>query len=490
MEIKELPNLFFKNLGLRQTVIKNTFWLTVSEVIFRLSQFLLIIYSIGILGATEFGKFAFAFAFVSLFAFFSDFGLSDIATREFSQDKRKEKEYSSVLGLKIILTIGSLILVIAGSFFVTSDIIIKKVIWILALSALVYNFSFIILAFFRARQQMEYEAGAKIIQALIMAGIVIFVLFNFPSIENMGWGYLIANLTACVLLLIFFNFYIQPLKLSFNKAIFRKFFLFSQFLGFATIFNAIILNIDSVIMGHLGQVTENGWYSAARTIVNLIYVVATLVWMSFYPALSSLFKKSKEKFQKVWNYYMESMIILAVPLVVGCLTLAPRIFNFIYGQGFSPSVPSFKILIFAAGISFIYNPYIIILFVSDQQKKYLWTYSIAALINVIANIILIPRYSFYGASITMVITSIIILFLGVEFSRRMSYISLFNIRLLKIAIIVILSGLIMLLAIRQPVIYHLNVVFSVVAGIVSYFTALFIFYKFLYKLNWLSNDNF
>ena len=490
IKIKNLPALFLKNLGLRQTVIKNTFWLAVSEAIFRLSQFLLIIYSIRILGATEFGKFTFALSFVAIFATISDFGLSDIATRELSQDKKNEKEYSGILSLKILLSVASLILITIGSFFIASDIIIKKIIWILGFSVIINNFFFIICAFFRARQQMEYEAGAKIIQSLIMVCIVIFVLFNFPLIENVSWGYLIANLASFILLLLFFHFYIQPLKLSFDKNLLRKFFRFSQPLGFSAIFVVIILNIDSVMMGRLGQITENGWYSAVRAIVNLTFVLATLIWVSFYPVLSHFFKESKEKFQRVWNYYMESMIILAIPLVMGGLFLAPKIVDFIYGQKFSPSVPAFQILIFAAGINFVYNPYIIMLFVSNQQKKYLWISFIAAIIDVITNIILIPRYSFYGASIAMLITSIFILLSGIEFSRRITHISLFNIRLLKITIMVIFSGLIMLFAISQSMIYHLNVVFSVIAGMLFYFTVLFIFYKFLYKLNWLSNEKF
>jgi len=488
MEIKKkIKSLLFGNATTKQTIIKNTLWLAISEGILRFSQFLLIIYTIRILGVTEFGKFIFALSFVTIFAVLAEFGLSDIATRELSQDKKIEKQYSDIFSLKIILTIGALILMLIGSFFITSDTVIKRVIWVLSFSVLVGNFSYIIYAFFRARQRMEYEAGAKIVQALITIGIVVFILFNFPSIQNISWGYLISNLLALASLLLFFNFFIQPIKLSFNKTILQKFFLFSQPLGLAAIFIVIILNIDSVIMGRLGQITENGWYGAARTVVNLIIVLATLVWMSFYPALSRLFKESKEKFQKAWNYYMESMIILAVPLVIGGLILAPKIIDFIYGQRFSPSVLAFQILIFSAGIGFIYNPYLIMLFVSNQQKKYLWINLIAAAINTAANIILIPFYSFYGASIAMVITSIFILILGIEFSRRLAHISLFNKKLLKTTIIVALSGLIMLIIINQPIVYNLNVFSSIFMGVLFYSASLFVLYKFSYKLNWLSN---
>jgi len=75
------------NLGEKQTIAKNTFWLGVAEGITRFLKLFLIIYVARILGATEYGKFTFALAFVSLFAIFSDFGISTITTREIARDK-------------------------------------------------------------------------------------------------------------------------------------------------------------------------------------------------------------------------------------------------------------------------------------------------------------------------------------------------------------------------------------------------------------------
>lgn len=482
-----IKSLLLKNISTKQTFLKNVFWLAISEGILRLSQFLLLIYTIKILGVTEFGKFTFALSFVTIFAVLAEFGLSDITTRELSQDKKIEKQYPDILSLKIILTIAVLILMLIGSFFVTSDVVIKKVIWILSFSILIGNFSYIIYAFFRARQQMEYEASAKIIQALITTGMVFFVLFHFPSVQSISLGYLLANLFVLIFLLLFFNFFIQPIRLGFDQNVFRKFFLFSRPLGLASIFIVVVLNIDSVIMGRLGQIAENGWYSATRAIINLASVLATLIWISFYPILSKLFTEAKEKFQKVWNYYMQSMIALAVPLVAGSLVLAPRIIDFIYGQKFDSSILAFQILIFASGISFIYNPYLIMLFVANKQKKYLQVYLIAAIANVATNIILIPRYSLYGASISMVITSIIIFLLGIKFSRKLVYIPFFDKKLFKTIFAVVFSSLVMLIVIKQPVVYNLNILLSISVATLSYLFVLFIFWKLLKKSDLLVN---
>ena len=483
MNFKPLKTFFFDNVGVKQTVFKNTFWLTTAEIITRLLQIILVIYITRILGATEYGKFSFALSFVSMFVVLSDFGLSDITTRELAKDKKGEEEYSDILSFKIILSVATLFVMAVGSFLITPDLVIRKVIIILSFFVLISNFFSIIYAFLRARQKMEYEAGAKIIQSLVTFFAVLYALFRFPSIENVSLGYLISNLIVLVIILLIFYFYIQPIKLGFSIEKYKKFFKYSYSLGLASIFGSVFVNVDSVIMGYLGQNIENGWYGAAGRVINLTVIPSSLILMSFYPVLSKLFKESKEKLQKVWDFYMESMIVLAVPITIGGFILSSKIIDFVYGAGFSPAASAFQILIFTTGIGFIYSPYIMMLVVSDQQKRYLWINLIAALANIVANIILIPLYSFYGASVAKIISTVIIFILGIEYFRRFVSINVFNHNLVKILFISVMSSLIMFVAICLPIVYNLDIIIVIILGTIIYCVCLSGFYKFLFKLN-------
>lgn len=115
--ISEIKTLFFENIGVKQTILKNTFWLAVASGVSKFLKLILFIYVARILGATEYGKFTFALAFVTLFVVFSDFGLSSIVTRELSREKEKEKEFSAILSLKFILGFGTFGLIFIASFF-------------------------------------------------------------------------------------------------------------------------------------------------------------------------------------------------------------------------------------------------------------------------------------------------------------------------------------------------------------------------------------
>lgn len=483
MKAVNFQNLFLKNIGVRQTVLKNAFWLAFAEVFSRFLEFILIIYIIRALGAVDFGTFSFAFAFVSLFSIASDFGLSDIATRELSQDEEAEREYSAIFSLRLILGAAVFVLILFFSFFVTKEFPLRFIIWILGGYALINEFFSIIYAFLRARQKMEYEFGIKVIRAMAMVVIIFFVLFRISSIRNICYGYLLSNLAVLIFVLFIFHFKIQPLKFDFDKKIWNKFLRISWPLGAAAIFGAIFVSIDLVIMGFFSQIAQAGFYNASKKIIVITTIPAMLIYMSFFPALSKFFKESKEKFHKMWDYYMKLMIILALPAVAGGWAFASRIIDLAYGRQFSPSIAVFQILIFMAGINFVYNPYVLVLIVSGQQKKYLLVNLIGAVVNVCLNLVLIPRYNFYGAAVSAVVTYIILFFLAIKFSRKIYPVLSFGPELLKISAIAVISSLAMLAVILQPLIYNLNVVFSIAIGILIYFLFSFFLAKNIFRIS-------
>jgi len=471
----DVKSLLFSNLTLKQTIFKNTFWLVVGEGITHFLKFILIIYVARILGATEYGKFTFALSFVSFFIFFSDFGLSQIVIREFAEEKEKQKEYPAILSLKILLGLATLILMLICSFLITPDSAIQKVIWILAVFAIVNNFSEIAFAFLRARQQMEYEALAKIFHAILVTSIGFFAILNFPSVGNLSYSYLFASTIALIFILIFFHFRVQPLSLSFNKTIWQKFLRLSWPLGLTAIFGSILINIDSVMMGYFGQITQTGWYNAAYKIILMTLIPMNLISQSFYPALSIAFRESKEKLQRIFNYHMEIMILLSLPLVVGGIVLAPKIIDFIYNPSYIPSFLAFQILIITAGVMFLGSPFSLLLIISNQQKKALWTAAIATLVNVILNLILIPKFSLYGAAFVTIITNLLGFFLLFKFTTKFTSIQPINLKLLSSFIGAGLSSILMYFVITQPIIYYLNVILSILIGTGIYLISFFIY---------------
>ena len=475
----DIKEFLFNNKSVRQTIFKNVFWLSLAEGVSRLLTFVLFIYIARILGATEYGKFTFALAFVYLLSIFSDLGISQITTREFSREKEMEKDYPAILSLKFFLILGTLILVLISSFFTISDPVIKKIIWILALYVFGGSFAQIIYAFLAARQRMEYEAWSKILQTFLFVAFGSLVIFIFPSAENLALGYLVATLIFLSLLLLFFHFKVYKLKFAFSPAIWQKFLNMSWPLALSALFVTIYSEIDSVMMGYLGQITQTGWYNAAYRITGFTLIPMALFSQSFFPVLSKAFKESKEKLQNIWNYQMKAMIILAIPIMTGGIFLSRKIIYFVYNPEYTPSILVFQILIIMAGIIFLSSPFNGVLIASNQQKKIFWVTMAGAFANIILNLILIPKFSLYGAAVATVITQFLVFLLLIQLTLKLNIISFFNLKILLTLIGAGISSGIMYFIITRPQIYHLHVIFSVLIGIIVYFLILFCFFSFL-----------
>lgn len=470
---------FFENLGVKQIIFKNTFWLVLAEAINKILRFIFIIYVVRILGATEYGKFTFALAFISLFGVFSDLGISQIFTREVAKEEVKKEELPKFFSLKLFLSLINLFLIFIGSFFITQSPDVQKIIWILAFLSALQGFSTIIFAFFNAKQKMEYQAWGKILETVFLVAFGFFVIFHFPSAENLSYVYLASVFFSLVFISLLFNFKVSPIRFSFDFLMWKKYLSLSWPLAFGGLIASLCANIDSAMMGYWSQITQIGFYNAAQRIVTTSVIPTNLIAISFFPILSQFFTQAKEKLQHIWNYYSRAVIFFALPIIVGGVFLGPKIIHFAYGGDFNPAILAFQILIVSGGMAMLSGPLNQILFIANQQKKTFFVTLLSAIINTSLNFILIPKYSLYGAAFTTLVASLVGFFLLFWLTSKLTPIKALNRELFLDVLISIFSSLLMYIIISQPKIYNLYVVLTILIGALVYSVAFLLLKKVL-----------
>ncbi|MBU3964301.1 flippase [Patescibacteria group bacterium] len=471
-----VKKFLFENTGIKQTIIKNTFWLTIAETISRFLRLFLIIYAARILGVIEYGKFTFALAFISFFIIFSDLGISPLVTREISQNKENGKEFSAIVSLKVALGMIAFVLAIVASFFITQDLAIRSIIWILAFFMIFDSFAELFYGFLRARQKMEYEAIVKIAYAIVFAAIGFFVIFKFPSAQNLGLGYSLASFLALAGLLVSFHLIIARIKFVFDKNVWKKFLILSWPLALAGIFSTIYSQIDSVMMGYWGYIAQTGWYNAAYRIVGAALIPGAMVAMSFVPVLNVAYKESKERLSKIYKGFIEAMFFLSVPILIGGIVLAPKIINWLYGESYLPASFALQILMAIVAATFLIYPLGAILLVFNFQKNAFWITVAGGIVNIFLNLILIPKFDLYGAALATLITYIMLLALMFIFVDRCIHIRWLDFNGLINLLGMVLAGIIMYFVLKLSVINNLHVVFAILVGAGVYLSA-FLIYK-------------
>ncbi|MBU1177795.1 flippase [Patescibacteria group bacterium] len=424
------------------------------------------------LGQKGFGEYTTIIAFLSVFATMADLGLYMVVTREISKDGADEKKIvSNALAIKLTAAIGILIIT---PFIALLFPYSHTVVFGIAIGA--FSFLFILLnqtliGIFQKHFRMDKVALAEI------AGRVIWLLGVLLTIK-FGWGLLV--MISFVALSNFVNFLIifiaarrfVKVGLQFDFAFWKKLMIIAAPLALSVVFTLIHFKVDTIFLSILKPAEDVGIYGAAYKILEGLITFAAIFSGILMPIMSRNAFKDREKFAKVYRKGFDIISIMVIPLVVGVLLFAKPIIIFISGENFSASGPILQILILAVGAIFFAHLFGGAIVALNQQKKMMWAYLFAAVIAIILNLLLIPKFTYYGAAWTTFITETLVAIITVTAVYKVSKIAP---QLKVFGKATLAAGVMALVAFCLP---NWHVLISIAIVTVVYFVCLFLFRGF------------
>jgi len=405
-----IKSLLFENRSIKQTILKNTFWLMLSEGISKGLIFFLTVWIARYLGTEGFGVFSFVFAFVALFAILADFGLSTLTIREVAKDKSLVRKYiDNITIIKLILgliTFG-LILIIVQFLGKTPEV--KTLVYLAGICIIIQSFTQFFQSIFRAFEKMQYEALSKIIYSLLLFSIAGFILWQNLGIKLLLSSYIIAALLALIFTVILvrkkFTRFWGKIDFGFWKRLSKE--TYPLFLAGVSI--SLYSYIDIFMLSLMKDDTAVGLYSASCKIVTFFLMLAGILMATIFPIISKQFILSAKVFKNIINKLIQFMTIIGLPLSIGGTLFGTKIINVFYGENYNNAILSFQILSWLIFITYITLPYINALIASNKQKVYMLGTGLATLVNIILNALLIPKYSLNGAAIAIILAALILL---------------------------------------------------------------------------------
>lgn len=460
-----------------QRIAKNTAVLLIANIVSKILGFFYIMYAARYLGASGFGVLSFALAFAGIFGVLADIGLQPLTIREVARDKLLTHKYlKNVAFIKILLSIGTFGLMILTINLLGYPEQTVKVVCFIGVYVILVSFSEMLNSIFQAFERMEFVSVGQILKnLLLLCGVLFAVKMGFSvvgiasiyiitSIIVIIYGYVILNWKALGASYKWIPWDIE-IDWGFWKSIIKKALPF----GLSAIFVMIYFWIDSVMLSLMKGDEVVGWYNASyRLVLVLMFIPVSLV-SAIFPVVSKYYKTSQEALVSVYRKAFKYLFILGLPIGVGTTFLADRIISLIYGASYGPSTGALQILIWAGVLLFLTTLFGTVLASIDRQDLGMWAVGICAIANVVMNLLLIPKFSYTGASIATVITE------GIGFILQFYFISkyLYRIRLSQKSIIPILASLVMLLAIF--LLRELNLATIIAIAIVVYFGIICLF---------------
>lgn len=466
MNFPNIKSFLFENHTLKQTIIKNAFWLTFAEVAVKIISFFLFIWFARYFGPEDYGKLTFALSFVALFAFFVDFGFSTVVSREIAKDDSKTSQYvSSVLIIESILGVLTFLAMVLLTLFLKRDPITVWLIYVLGISTILDSITLFLQAVFCGKERMEYVAASKIIQGLVSLGIIFFLIFSKKiGLVGVGYAYITASLISMLSALFMVRMNGTSFSIKIDIAFWKKVLKESWPIGLISFSALIFQSFDSIIIGITRTSQEVGLYNASSRVVFGTYFVLGILFSIFLPPISRAFKNNDSNLSSIVRKYALFIFGFGLPLGVGGFIVSEELIGLLYGSAYSGSVLPFKILslslilIFAAG----FYGHCLIFF--NKQKLFLKANLIGLTVNLFLNIVLIPKFGIVGASIVAVITQMCILLISYLEFRKMTQFKILDI-LLLLSGSSFLMGLFVIILIK---IFYFGVIASILGGVLFY----------------------
>lgn len=381
--------------------MSNTGWLFGDHAVRMAVGLFVSIWMARYLGPGEFGLFSYALAFVALFASVAGLGLNNIVVRDLVRD---QKGTGATLGTTFVLQfVGGLLAfflaALAISFARPDDGLAKLVVVVLGF-AMVFKSADVVKFWFESQVQSKYSVWVENGAYLFFSGIKVALILTQASLMAFVWTVLAeAVLVAAGLLAVYVwrggNMGVWSASRQRAKSLLAD----SWPLVLSGLAVMVYMRIDQIMLGQMLGDEAVGVYSAAVRISEAWYFVPTAIAASVFPAIVEAKKQSEalyiQRLQKL-NDMMTWLTVLAAILVT---VLADWLIAMLYGHGFQGAGSVLALHVWTGlfvSMGVVSGRWYLV----EGLQKLLFARTLAgAIINILANLLLIPKFGVQGAAI-------------------------------------------------------------------------------------------
>ncbi|MDU1568865.1 MAG: flippase [Clostridium sp.] len=403
-----------------------------------------------ILGVEALGTYSYSYSVASYFLLFAMLGISNHGNRSIAacrDDKGKMSQtFSNIYIIQFINSILIIFIYTIYSVIFSENNQIALIQEIIVISAL-----FDISWFYFGIEQFKVTVMRNTI-CKILTVVAVFIFVKKPE-DLFIYAFIMATsvLVSQILLWSFLKKYInlsKPTFINLKKDIKEIMVLFLPVLAYS--FYRIM---SKIMLGNMSNMTEVGYFENADKIIVMPMGIITALGTVMLPRISNLISKGQHKLQKLYiENSFQFVTITASALCFGLAGISNIFAPIFFGDEFIKSGNLIALLsitiLFASWASVIRTQYLI---PNKLDKIYVLSMSIGAISNILINLVLIPKFKSYGASIGTISAEFLVMFVQFWCVRRDLNIKIY----IKRNSIYLLFGFIMFLLVRL-IGYHMS----------------------------------
>jgi O-antigen/teichoic acid export membrane protein len=403
------------------SVKRNIVYNTILNILNVLFPFITTPYVSRILGVHNIGVVNFVHTYTSYFSLFALLGIPIYGMREIAKYAHDSEKRSLIFSELFLLSCIST-LIFSSIYIVTIftiPVLYQNHIFLLITGISLFLTPISIDWFFSGREKFKLIT----IRSLLVKIISICGLFIFVKKRQDIIPYLLLSLTAS-LLNSGWNFgYLLKKEVTFQfKGLRPQRHLASILVLFVSnIAISVYTMLNTLMLGFLSDYTQVGYYTSSIKMSKLILPVVTSMSPVMIARINTIKGDggNKKQIAALLNRSFMIIMILAVPAVIGLITITSRFVPFFFGTEFIPAISSMKLLallIVIIGISNLFG--IQVLVALGHEKKFFSAVLMGTVSSFILNVLLIRRHGSLGASIASVLSEIIVTIAAILFASK------------------------------------------------------------------------
>jgi len=384
--------------------LKNTGWLMFGKILSLLVGLLVARY----LGPDSFGELNFGLALVAILAAVGALGLDTFIIREIVQEPDKKNE---ILGTSLwlrIITNALLIPVAMGIYGLSHHLSstpgqsLTLMVGLLALASFFKSFN-VIDVYFQSQVQSKYVVQVQNICLIISAAVKITIVsLNLPLIYIVLALVFDGLILAFGLVLIYQRKGFNIFEWTYNSTRARSLLKQSAPLILSAVMVSLYMKIDVVMLKDVGSKAV-GIYSAAANLSEAWYFIPVAIITSVFPALINARKTDHERYIKRLGNLYDLLIFICIPTAIIVSFSGNFIIHLLYSNRYEGAGAMLSIHIWSGVFVFLGSASSQYLLAESYTKIAFYRTAAGALVNILLNLWLIPKYAGIGASIATLI---------------------------------------------------------------------------------------
>lgn len=461
---------------------KNILFQTVYQVLQIVIPLIITPYISRTLGASNIGIYSYTYSIAYYFVMIAMLGLANYGSRTIAlsnNDKKdRSKTFIEIYLLQLICSLFTTTLYIIYLFVINKSYNNIFVIQLLYVISAAFDISWF---YFGIEEVSPIVIRNLIIKLISLLGIFILVkkssdLWIYTII--LAGGQLLGNISMWISLRKRIMF--SSVKL---KDIFKHF--MPNFILFIPVIAvSLYKTMDKIMLGMLTEESQVGFYTNSENLINVPIGFIIAIGSVMLPRITKL--NSEGNIKKCITYFrisLTSTICFTSAMAFGIAAISPIFVPIYYGDGYSNCIFLLEgqsiIMFFIAWANIVRTQYLL---PNKKEKAYIISIFCGAFINIVLNILLIPKLEAMGALIATIVAEIIVCVIQSIYTNK--YINM--IKCLRENLIFIYAGFIMFIIIRiflkSYSISIISLIKLVLIGGIIYIFIIFIFYYVFKKI--------